>query len=341
MYTWIKKAVAGQPVAEPSPLLVHLAGEFAPRVAALWRAPHAAFLTTGADRRHLVCLALARGGDQTLSSSQANSLLELSLAKAIALLSLEAPVGLKRALAHMGECAWIAADYRLLWRMLGQETLAKPLRHAKLVTPDLVRALATVPESLAKAGVGDFGLTGPQAQLLAETYRIIQQRQGPDAAKAAGQRWSTAGSAKRLFEMVNEDVLPEPPAPPFPGTPRLKPLRTKAAIRDAANRYGNCLRGLVSRAVSGDTAFYEWTGVPGAVVEIWCDPLFGWRLSEAKLARNNAVPAATRDAIIAELKTMGVHVGQSSWQVQNALNAAHAPDYRPEDFVDDIAYFFE
>ena len=45
--------------AAPSPLLTYLAGEFAPAIAALWPAPHAVFLTAPAERRHLVCLALA------------------------------------------------------------------------------------------------------------------------------------------------------------------------------------------------------------------------------------------------------------------------------------------
>jgi hypothetical protein len=341
MYTWLKTALSGQAVAEPSPLLIHLAGEFAPRVAALWRAPHAAFLTATADRRHLVCLALARSDGQTLTSSKADTLLELALSKAIATVSPQAPQGLKRALAHMGERAWSAADYQALWRTLGQDTLAKPLRHATTITPDLVHALATLPEPLAKAGVGDFGLSGVQARLLAETFALIAQRQGPDAAQAAAMRWSGAKSAKRLFEMVNEDVLPEPPAPPFPGTERIRPLATKAEIRGAAGRFGNCLRGEIGRAASGDTAFYEWLGPPGAVVEIWRDPLFGWRLSEAKLARNDAVPVTARDAIVAELKRMGVHVGQTYWQVQNALNAAHTPGYVPDTNAADVAYFFE
>jgi hypothetical protein len=109
MYAWIKRS-SDQPLCgEPTPLLTHLAGEFAPRIAALWPAPHAAFVTAAAERRHLVCLALVFCVDDALSSP--DDLLNKGLTEAIRLVAPHAPAGLRRALGRLGEVAWSADDY--------------------------------------------------------------------------------------------------------------------------------------------------------------------------------------------------------------------------------------
>jgi hypothetical protein len=326
MYAWITRANRPPATGEASPLLQHLAGEFAPRAAGLWRAPHAAFLTAPAERRHLVCLALALAGESALPC-EPNALLELPLGKAIEAGVPGAPDGLKRALGRLGELAWRAADYLRLLRVLGLGIEAKRVRHAAEVTPDQVRALAELPPPLLKAQVGGFGLSAAQARLLAEAHDVIRVNQGDPAAAEAVRRWAGARTAKDLFAAVQDDLSPEVAPAPFAGTARLRPLASKAAIREAAARFRNCLRSRIPYAVRGEAAYFEWTEPPGAVVEIWRDHVYGWRLDEARLARNASVPKPVQEAIVADLRGLGVHVGRTAWTLENALGRAHEPGF--------------
>ena len=307
------------PAGEPTPLLRHLAGDFAPRVAGLWPAPHTAFVTAPAERRHLVLIALARAGDAALVIPH-DFLLEESLKDAVALVAPDAPAGLRRALAHLGETGWSSEDYVRLFHVL--RAGAKQVRHAEAITPELVRALASLPEPLLRARVGGFGLNEGGTRLLGEAFRLITAEKGHEAAAAAVLRWSRTNSPRTLFEAVEDDLLPPFPPPPFPATGRLVPLRTRAEVREAAQRYQNCLRGRIGEIARGRSAVYEWVGTPGTIVEVVRDDVYGWRLNEAAIRRNEAVPAAARERIQAELEALGVHVGLSSYQLQSALESA-------------------
>jgi hypothetical protein len=100
----------------------------------------------------------------------------------------------------------------------------------------------------------------------------------------------------------------------------------KAARREAAGRFRNCLRGHLRYACSGQSAYYEWLPAPGAVIEISRDRLRGWTLEQARLAGNDPVPEPARSEIMAELLRMGVHVGRSLWALDDALDdLARAP----------------
>lgn len=327
-------------VGEPTPLLRHLGGEFAERIAGLWPAPHAAFITAPAERRHLICLGftLAQGGSLGVPR---DALLAESTKALIARLAPAAPDGLRRALARLGESCWSATDYQRLIYVLSAGAGAKPVRHAEAVSPELVRALAALPGPLLAARVGGFGLTSHQARLLAEAFGIVQARFGQEAAAAAVLRWSGARTAEGLFELVEDDMLPPLPPPPFPGTQRLRPVATKAGIRNAAAVYRNCLRARLPTVAAGDSAIYEWLGSPSVVLEISRDPIFGWILEEAKVARNGTVPAKARPRLIADLRAMGVHVGRSAWGVRSALERASRPGWTYEPPDEDVTWRFE
>ncbi len=338
MYPWIPQTTS-PPVGESSPLLHHLAGDFAPRIAGLWPAPHAVFLTAPAERRHLACLALTLAGDAPLPSA-ANGLLELSLRRALTAFVPEAPQGLGRALGRLGETAWAAEDYRSLLRLLGFGTAMKPLRHAKAIELGQLRSLAALPNALLEAGFGDRRLTPDQARVLADAFGLVLRNQGEENARAAAARWRLIADLPTLFDALRTDVLPEIATPPFCGTARLKPLERKADITGAAKRFGNCLETRLCDAVTGQTAYYEWTEAPGAIVEIWRDHLHGWRLSEARLHKNAPAPAEMRDAITAELRGMGVHVGLTAWQFETALSAAVRQDFVRPDETQEINALF-
>ena len=200
---------------------------------------------------------------------------------------------------------------------------AKTLRHARLITAAQVRALSQLPPELLTSRAAGLRLSEHHAALLKETLDFIRRTRGDESARHAAARWAGAANLKGLFDMAQDDLYPELPSPPFPGTGRLKPILTKAGVRETALRYRNCLRNQIRYASAGESAFYEWIGPPGAVIEIWKDPLYGWRLSEAKLARNAAVSPEQRSEIATELRSLGMSVGRTHWQLENDLGAAH------------------
>jgi hypothetical protein len=153
-------------------------------------------------------------------------------------------------------------------------------------------------------------------------------------------RWAGVQTEAALFEAVREDLYPEPPAPPFAGTATLRPLATKAAMRDAARRYSNCLATRVNHAVGGFSAYYEWLWGPGAIVEISRDAIFGWRLEEAKGPNNDLLDKEARAALMAELAALGVHVGRSGWQLERALCPDVGREWRLPAVAEDLVEVF-
>ena len=306
-----------------SPVLDFLAGEFAARIAGVWPAPHAEFLTAPAARRHLICLAFvfphADGG------VDADTVLNRSFKRAIQAVVPEAPRGAARALERLGERAWTAPSYLHLLRLLAIPRSAKLLRHRDSISADEVRALAQLPDPLLEHGLGALRLGEGAATLVAEAFAAIARRDGAEAALALAPRWASAESLQKLVEHVRRDLEPDVAAAPFAGSARLRPILDKAALIDAAARYKNCLRSYLGWASSGASAFYEWCEPPGVVLEITRDRLHGWALNQARLAGNKPVPEPLRTAIIEELRSMGVTVDRTLWQLDNALQDVAGP----------------
>lgn len=339
MYAWIQRDEHAPCFAEASPLLEHLAGEFAARIAALWPAPHAAYLTADAARRHLVCLALLAADDGGLARP-ANALLEMALGDAIDVFVPGAPVGLKRALARLGEAAWTPEDYRRLLAFLASPA-AKTLRHAEQIEAEQVRGLTRLAEPLRLPSIAKLELSEDQVEVLCEIQSLVLSRHGAEAALAAAERWAAATTAQGLFKLAGQDLLREPPTPAFAGSAKLKLIHGKAAMRAAAARYKNCLVDQIRYAATGESLFYEWTGGAEAVVELWRDPVYGWRLNQARLTANKDVPAELQAEIIAELKTWGVHIGRASWQMIDAVKSACEDDFELQSLEATVADYFK
>ena len=335
--TLIRTAAAPERSAASS-LLNLIAGQFALRIAAVWPEPHADFLTAPAARRHLACLALALGGEDALVRAALGDRLRVAVRR----VAPAAPAGLGRALARLGETAWSAEAYRRLLDLLADRSVAKQLWHAEAIAPEPVARLALLPAPMRRAWRLSGLITDDGARAVAECCGVIAFRSGAAAAEAAAARWAALESEAALFEAVREDLYPEPPAPPHPGTARLTPLASKAALREAAKRYENCLAGRVHHAVSGWSVFYEWTGADGegAIVEIERDAIFGWRLNEAKGRGNALLAKDVRAEIAAELATMSVYVGRSGWQLERALNADVGRGWRLPGVAEDLADVF-
>jgi hypothetical protein len=313
--TLIRTAAAPERSA-PSSLLNLVAGEFAPRVAALWPDPHAPFLTAPAARRHLACLALALGRGEGEVREALTGRMRLMVRRIVR----PTPAGLERALARLGETAWSAEAYRRLLDLLADPAAAKALWHAEAIEAAPVERLGLLPAPMRRAWRLAGLLSDDAARAVSEAHAAIVFRTGAREADAAAAGWAAAETEGALFEAVREGLYPEPPAPPHPGTARLRPLATKAALKDAAKRYGNCLAMRVNHAVGGWAAYYEWTEAPGAIVEVSRDAVFGWRLSEAKGPSNAVLDADVREDLVCDLALMGVHVGRSGWQLERALN---------------------
>lgn len=302
----------------PSPILSYLAGEFAARIAGLWPAPHAAFLTATAPRRHLICLALVHADDD--AEIDVHTLLDRPLRRAVQAVMPDAPCGVARALERLGERAWSEEDYRRLLRLLAIPRSAKLLHHRDSIDADAVRAMTHLPDAMLEHGPGVPQIGEAAAILIAEASAAIARRDGADVAGAAAKRWASAETLAKLIEWVRFDLEPEVAPPPFPGTERLRPIRSKAALIDAAARYKNCLRNYLGCACSGTSAFYEWSEEPGLVLEIFRDRLHGWALSQARLAGNKPVPEPLREEVVRELRSMGVTVDRTLWHLDDALD---------------------
>lgn len=339
MFAWNTPSAGPAASRAASPLLSHIAGEFAPRIAGLWPAPHAVFLTADAARRHLLCLCLTQNEGADLAGA-AEAILHGALKAAIAMALRQPPVGLKRALEHMGEIAWSRAAYLNLLNLMAHPQVAKVLRHAPNIEAGRIEALAALPRPMLDAGGGRLGLDLQQARLAAEIYGGLIIRDGEDKAIAACRRWAGAPSVKDALGLMQDDLTPSLPPAPFVGTARLRPLKSHEEMRDAALRYRNCLRDYVHNAACGDSAFYEWLGEPRAIVEITRDALFGWRLSQARLVDNAAVPEDARAAICKELSGLGVHVGRSEWDLRTALGQAARPRFVLEPAERALDYVF-
>jgi hypothetical protein len=205
-----------------------------------------------------------------------------------------------------------------------------------------VRRLRLAPPGVGEAVEALSALNDDAIRLVAECYGVIRDRDGSAAAEAAAARWGKAGNAKALLAAVHDDVMMEVAAPPHAGTALLRPIATKAALRKKALEYRNCLGNLVSGAVTGDSAYYEWIEPPCVVVEITRDAIYGWRLNQARLAGNRPVPKASRQRIIDELGLMGVHIGHAAWALEHALvHAALQPGFTRRRAPEDLDYLFE
>lgn len=337
MFKLLRAAAPVPARTEPSALLKLVAGEFAPDVARLWPEPHSDFLTAPASRRHLVCLALALAREPAgLRSVLAGGRLRDATGVALG----RKPPGLERALGRLGETAWSADAYRRLLDLLADPKAGKILRHAEAIDVAVVARLGLLPPAMSGALALAGLLTDDAACAVAEAAGAIACRSGVAVADAATVRWALAETEAGLFEAVREDLYPELPPPPFEGTDRLKPLATKAAMREAARRFSNCLATRVNHAVGGFAAYYEWTGAPGAIVEISRDAIFGWRLEEAKGPNNEVLDHESRAELVGELTALGVYVGRSGWQLERALCPDTGRGWRLPTVAEDLADVF-
>jgi hypothetical protein len=310
--------------AEPTPTLRLLAGDYAARVAALWPAPHGAYLEMPAQRRHLVHIVLDFAPkDETMADA-----LRFARADALARDRLgELPPGFVRLLGRLGELAWNGADYFALISLYEDEASAAVLRQSCVLTAPRVHAMAALAPPLRVLAIARHLDDPALAALVDEAWRAIVAARGADAGGAAARRWTRANNPARLYEMAAEDMAPAAfELAPFPHHPDLRRLGGVHALEDAGRRFRNCLLTYKERAADGSIALYEWAGPPPAAVSLARDGVFGWRLEEARGVANAVLDAAARSALTAHLVDAGVRVGRSGREIEaRLLRAAGKP----------------
>ena len=327
-----QRATAPMHVGGMSPLLRVVAGDYAPAIAQMWPAPHRPFMEAAADRRHMICLVLdaldvasevhlpeAPSLARTLGDEAMRHLIRRFLPRAVD--------GLPRALQRMGETAWSSADYRALLRLFEDAGAAKLLRHADQIEPAYVATLDLLPPPLRSGRVPHVATHPSVVQLLVETFEAIRRSRPVDEAEAVWARWRRAETLERLFEMAREDLTrPALPVAPFPAHPDLRHLSTSEALADAGRQFNNCLATYALRAGAGEIVIYEWLGSPPAILSIARDPLWGWRLEEARIQHNESVPLEARPAIIEAMRQWGVSLDRGGYTLASILDwAAREP----------------
>ncbi len=323
-----QRATAPTQAGAMSPLLRVVAGEFAPAIAQLWPAPHRPFMETAADRRHMICLvldALEVAADAHIpeAPSLARTLSGESIRGLIRRFLPRAADGLPRALQRMGETAWTSGEYRSLLRLFEDADAAKLLRHADRIEPSYVATLDLLPPPLRVGRVPHLATERPVVLLVVETFEAIRRSRPADESEAVWARWRRAETLERLFEMAREDLTPRVlPAAPFPNHPDMIHLGTAEALAEAGRRYCNCVSTYALRASSGDIVVYEWLGPPGAILSIARDPLWGWRLEEARLHGNETVPMESRGAIMEVMRLWNVSLDRGGYTLASVLDWA-------------------
>ena len=322
----------------PSPLLRHLAGEAAEALACVWPQPHTPYLAASAPRRHLLGVALAFGAD--LDAGTATAGLEFPVQRAIMLLIPGAPPGLRRALEQMDELGWPLETYRRLVRLLHQPAAATALRHAASLDPVTVDGLAKTPAPLLEAGLARFRLGPEFADTVRDCYDALVERDGAERAAALAFQWGKARTAASLFKRIEEDLLGKLFASPFPPTQRLRWIETKSEMRAAARRYRNCLANYLEEAAKGEAVFGEWLESPGAILQVSRDPVFGWRLEQARGPGNEMMAEPAREALTGELSQLGIRVGRSGRDLRIAARRAAGGETLPEHWLEDYVDVF-
>lgn len=185
------------------------------------------------------------------------------------------------------------------------------LRHARTIAAANLRLLHNVPSRL-RAAIAPVVMRLPNAPALfiveqtLDTLARAARTATPAAIADLARLARTKAPVDDLDEFVEAWVkrlkpsrARKAPAPPFPGTDRLVHLDTIDAIRDAGERFRNCLA--EHGSLDSDFALYEWRGRTAAILGLTHTGGGYWAIAEISGANNAKVPAATRRQIAREV----------------------------------------
>ena len=320
-----------------TPLLGHVAGLHAERIARFWPAPHGGFLTLPTARRHAAAILLERRWNSSADDGvdivhAVERTRDADLARI--LMGGEAPGGLMKALGRIGETLWDAAAYANLLKLFSDPESVKVLRHMPRIEAARLGLIAQIPAALRVPGILANLPHRPEAvEDLAEAYALALQIHGSGEAARIVQRWSRATSPLALFDMAAEALQPDefglvlaPPALPD----WFKPVRTRKALNEIALEFRNCLRDFSADLAMGRMAVYavRKSSSPPVVMALRQDAA-GWRLAEALLRNNDDLSDAHLRSLVDVVVASGIRTGESAWKLADRLHNHVCPDCGP------------
>lgn len=294
----------------PASVLAAVAGAQTPWIKELWPDPAALFRVDDARRQlwFAVGAQLALRPERAeVPAAPAELAAWLESARAGEILrrtGLGAPPGWRRALGRLGPFAFKqAANYLALFDLLAEGGPGGSiLRHATEVTERLIAALAALEPNLRQPKLIEALITTNDARLW--MWRLNRVRVSAPEAAAAIEAAVRDGAMPvyLLLETEGPAINAPLPPPPWPGTERLRPLATAAAMIDAGKRYNNCLLHQIDNVREERHFYYELDGEPGMIVELERDAPYGWKVDSARLRRNRQPSAEAMRRLAAELE---------------------------------------
>jgi hypothetical protein len=312
-----------------TPFLTYVAGDRAPRIAAVFPAPHVAYLTAPTARRHLMHVVVdavhEAAFEQPALLGRLPHDLEFQRADQVAERWLgPTPQGFLKALGRLGEAPWTPEAYRNLRDLMDEADAGVILRAQIDVTLAKVAILRALPAPLRVEAVMRRLTSGEDAALLTEAYTALVWRLGARAAKVVT-RWRRAETPERLFEMAAEDVHPADFALAlYPEHPDLLRLETRRALLQAGVQFRNCLAGYATAAAEGRIGLYTWAGPPASAVEIARDGIYGWRLAQVRGQSNAVLDVDARMRLVGLMREIGVWVGREGEDLVVSLHSRAA-----------------
>ena len=324
--------------AEPTPLLIYLAGDFASDVANIWPAPHDGFFSLPAGRRHAAALLLR--AHVPASAKEKKDLVDRVTywrARDLAqLIAGQTKGNFMHLLSKLGEVLWASEDYAGLLNMQARYEIAYKLRHTAYVTPLTMRVAGLLPDLFVRPKILSAITSESCAEDVIEAIQVLEGRLSEQKLKQLASGMAKAQTPSTVFDILGAALLPEV-FQPLIAVPRLgdrfAPVTSRKQLKAVALAFKNCLRDYEGELASGENAVFVWAGPDKVVLAITREPM-GWALEEAKLAGNKPLSPAVLLSLVAELTASGVWVGTTCVELKRRLHGhgcvdCAAPNYPP------------
>lgn len=296
-----------------TPLLTYLTGEHAGAIAAVWPAPHEAFLALPAARRHAAAIVLADRDLEAESAHYIRHLVERQRDSVLArkILPDGDTAGLIKAMRKMGEGLWQAEEYERFLNLFREPNANRALRHLPTLRPGQLWPMAELPAALREAKILRFVDRRSAAYDLGLAFRLALAMRDVSEGRRLVERWQRADNRYRLFQMAIEDLTPDRfiPASGPPSLPKAyRQILTRSDLEATALRFQNCLKDFVGELAVGRMAVYVRGGAQEIALALTRDAA-GWRLAEAEGRANQELSEETLRELIADLAAVGVRTG--------------------------------
>ncbi|MBB36673.1 MAG: hypothetical protein CME88_10330 [Hirschia sp.] len=327
-----------------SPLMAFIADNHAARLAKLWPAPHEGFFCLPTARRHAAAILCDIAETQHIPDARKRSMIEFDRDADIAREIVgDKAAGFMKLLGKLGETLWTREDYAGLLSLVGDPHASRVLRHMSEIRPDQFAPMLALRPILRETHILAHVGNKVAAQDLDRAFTLALRMRGERAAPRIAERWNSARTRERLFEMASEDLAPDVFRPPEPA-PDLPPpfgrMTTRKMLHALALEFQNCLRDFTDDVARGRMAVYVWRdSTPAAVALIW--DAAGWRLAEAEAPDNEELDEATLRRIVEPLAQNGVRTGAALGAITGRLDQHRRGDEHinpvGDSFVDQLA----